>query len=92
MELAGLLLGLMVADDKPDCLHLGLESHLIIKTNKLGSFLFMIKSFSQTLGYAPPVTLATNGSVLPHAFILKGYYGDPVVTTLQPCLCFKRLL
>ena len=34
--------------------------------DKLDSLLlFMIKSVSQGLGYAPPVTLTTNGSVLP---------------------------
>ena len=56
----------------------------------------MIKSVSQGLGYAPPVTLTTNGSVLPvpgndnYAFVSKGYYGHlllgPLVgiTTLQP--------
>ena len=50
--------------------------------------MFMIKSVSQGLGYAPPVTLTTNGSVLPvpgialtflfqkvNVYLAKGLYG-----------------
>lgn len=43
---------------------MGLKSHLIIKTNEVNSCLFF-KPVSQRLGYAPPVTLTTSGSVLP---------------------------
>jgi hypothetical protein len=83
----------VTASDGPACLHLGLESHLIIKTNKLGSFLFMIKSFSQTLGYAPPVTITTNRSVLsvPRTSY-RVLFSEVTMPTLPPCLGFRRLL
>lgn len=41
--------------------------------------IYDLTSVSQGLGYAPPVTLTINGSVLPvlemhnHVFVLKGY-------------------
>jgi hypothetical protein len=53
MELAGLLLGLMVADDKPDCLHLGLESHFRVKTNQVHCCLKLNVCFSYIFGCEP---------------------------------------
>lgn len=55
---------------------LGLKAY---SKDKLDSFLCMIKSLSQGLGYASPIILTPNGSVLPapgnsnHAFVSKGY-------------------
>jgi hypothetical protein len=48
----------------------------------------MIKPVSQGLGYAPPVILTTNVSVLPvsgngnYAFVSKGYYDHLVMNML----------
>jgi hypothetical protein len=74
---------------------LGLKAMLYSK-DELGLFLCMIKSVSQGLGYPPPITLTTNGSILPvpgnsnQAFVSKGYYDHLVMATLQTCLCFTR--
>jgi hypothetical protein len=48
----------------------------------------MIKSVLEGLGYAPPVSLTTDGSVLSvpgngrYTFVSKGYYDYLVMTTL----------
>lgn len=53
---------LSFSSDKPACLHFKLKSHLIIKKKQTHSCL--ITSASIGLGYASPVTLITNDSVL----------------------------
>lgn len=72
---------------------------------KLGLFLFMFKSISQGSGYAPTVTLTTNGLFLYCPFQETatmplpsgGCYGHLVITPLlwPPCyhvICFRSLL
>lgn len=52
----------------------------------------MIKFVTQGLGYAPPVTLTTNGSVLPvQEMTTMSIFQKVVMTILQPNFCFKRL-
>lgn len=51
-------------NDEPAYFHLRLKGCFVVKKikNKLGSFLFTV---SQGLDYTPPITISTNGSVLP---------------------------
>lgn len=54
--------------------------------DKLGSFLFMIKYSSQGLGFAPLVSLTTNGSILPvPGMTVMSLFQEVIRTNLLRC-------
>ena len=73
------------------CLHLRLESHLTVKTHWLPSCSWLNLCFSR-IGYGPPVTLTTNGSLRPVPGIaIMSLSQKAVDNHLTTYLCFESL-